>query len=325
MLEVSDLTVEFHTDSGIIRAVDSVSFELQPGEILGIVGESGSGKSVSCLAILGLLQKPAAKIVKGSVRFMGKELTKLSEEELRQIRGRDLSMIFQDPFTSLNPYLKISTQLMEVIEFHSSLSKEKAYDRCIEVLDLLGVPDPDVRMQSYPHQLSGGLKQRIMIAMSLLLEPKLIIADEPTTALDVTIQAQILELLKKINELKKTSIIMITHDLGVVAGLCHRVQVMYAGRVVETGLTREVFYNTKHQYTQGLLNSIPNLEMKVGGRLKPIPGMPPDLSRVGEFCSFAERCASVSERCRRERPQLESSSGEHRFACFHPVASRSVA
>jgi oligopeptide transport system ATP-binding protein len=325
VLKVEDLSVEFHTDAGVIRAVDGVSFEVRSGEILGIVGESGSGKSVSCLSIMGLLQKPAARIVKGSIQFMGKELTRLGEEELRQIRGRDLSMIFQDPFTSLNPYLKISTQLMEVMEFHSTLSSGRAYKRCLEVLDLLGVPDAEMRMQSYPHQLSGGLKQRIMIAMSLLLEPKLIIADEPTTALDVTIQAQILELIKKINELQKTSVIMITHDLGVVAGLCHRVQVMYAGRVVESGLTEEVFYQTRHPYTAGLLQSIPNLEMKVGGRLKPIPGMPPDLSRVGSFCAFSDRCSKANEQCRSQRPVLEHESGEHRFACFRPEGARSVA
>jgi len=325
MLEVDDLTVEFHTDNGIIRAVDGVSFQVRPGEILGIVGESGSGKSVSCLSIMGLLQKPAARIVKGSIRFMGKELTSMSDEALRQIRGRDLSMIFQDPFTSLNPYLKISTQLLEVIHYHSSVSKAEAVARCIQILDLLGVPDPEVRMESYPHQLSGGLKQRIMIAMSLLLEPKLIIADEPTTALDVTIQAQILELIQKINNLKGTSVIMITHDLGVVAGLCHRVQVMYAGRVVEAGKTDEIFYETRHPYTRGLLDSIPSLEMKVGDRLRPIPGSPPDLSRVGEFCAFAERCAHVTDQCRVQRPGLTTEGESHAYACFHPVKNRSVA
>jgi len=325
MLEVNNLTVEFHTDNGVIRAVDGVSFHVRPGEILGIVGESGSGKSVSCLAIMGLLQKPAARIVSGSIRFMGKELTSMSDEALRQIRGRDLSIIFQDPFTSLNPYLKISTQLLEVIHYHSSLSKTEAFARCIEILDLLGVPDAEVRMDSYPHQLSGGLKQRIMIAMSLLLEPKLIIADEPTTALDVTIQAQILELLKKINSLKHTSIIMITHDLGVVAGLCDRVQVMYAGRVVEAGSTDEIFYKTRHPYTRGLLDSIPSLEMKVGDRLRPIPGSPPDLSRVGEFCAFAERCTRATDQCRTQRPPISTENEHHSYACFNPVASRGVA
>jgi len=325
MLEVNDLTVEFHTDNGIIRAVDGASFHVNPGEILGIVGESGSGKSVSCLSIMGLLQKPAARIVRGNIRFMGKELTTMSDEALRQIRGRDLSMIFQDPFTSLNPYLKISTQLLEVIHYHTSISKSEAISRCLEILDLLGVPDPEVRMDSYPHQLSGGLKQRIMIAMSLLLEPKLIIADEPTTALDVTIQAQILELIKKINTLKGTSIIMITHDLGVVAGLCNRVQVMYAGRVVEAGKTDDIFYETRHPYTRGLLDSIPSLDMKVGDRLRPIPGSPPDLSRVGEFCAFADRCTRATDRCRNERPPFSPETEFHGYACFHPVQTRSVA
>lgn len=324
ILRVSDLSVEFKTDLGVVRAVDSVGFELAQGEVLGIVGESGSGKSVSCLTIMGLLPKPAARLVSGQVNFLGKDLAHLPEEEARKIRGKDLSMIFQDPFTSLNPYLKISTQLMEVLEFHSTMDKKKAMNRCFEILDRLGVPDPDIRMDSYPHQLSGGLKQRIMIAMSLLLEPKLIIADEPTTALDVTIQAQILDLLKEINQKMGTSIILITHDMGVVAGICHRVQVMYAGRIVERGSVDDIFYRTRHPYTQGLLESIPSLEMKVGGRLKPIPGSPPDLTRVGDFCAFAPRCAYAQESCKAQKPTLQTEE-QQSYACFYPLQKRGVA
>jgi oligopeptide transport system ATP-binding protein len=324
LLEVKDLTVEFHTEEGIVRPVDRLSYHLDEGEILGIVGESGSGKSVSCLALMGLLPVPPAHIPNGEIFFQGEDMLRWSAARKRQMRGKDISMIFQDPFTSLNPYLKVSTQLMEVMEFHGTRSTAQAKKRCLEVLEQLGIPDPEARFNSYPHQLSGGLKQRIMIAMSLLLQPKILIADEPTTALDVTIQAQILELLKEINQKEGTSIIMITHDLGVVAGLCDRVQVMYGGRLVERGETDDVFYRTKHPYTQGLLDSIPSLESKVGDRLQPIPGSPPDLTKIGDFCAFEARCDRATEICRKKRPPVEEvvAGKPHSFECYHPLEER---
>jgi oligopeptide transport system ATP-binding protein len=319
LLEVKDLSVEFHTDEGIVRAVDRVSFDLEEAEILGIVGESGSGKSVSCLALMGLLPMPPARISSGEILFQGKNLLKMSASKIRSMRGKDISMIFQDPFTSLNPYLKISTQLLEVLEIHSTMSATQARKRCLEVLEQLGVPEPDIRFDSYPHQLSGGLKQRMMIAMSLLLEPKVLIADEPTTALDVTIQAQILELLKEVNQKHGTSIILITHDMGVVAGLCERVQVMYGGRLAERGSTDDIFYHTKHPYTQGLLNSIPSLDLTPGSRLQPIVGSPPDLTKIGNFCAFAARCMRAQDTCKKERPRLESRHSTHFFECHFPL------
>ncbi len=318
LLEVKDLTVEFHTDEGIVRAVDKISFSLEEGEILGVVGESGSGKSVSSLAVMGLLPRPPAK-VSGQINFQGKNLLEVSGREIRAIRGKEISMIFQDPFTSLNPYLRISTQMMEVLEVHSQMSKAEARRRCIEVLTQLGVPEPEIRFNSFPHQLSGGLKQRIMIAMSLLLQPKILIADEPTTALDVTIQAQILELLKDINKRCGTAIIMITHDLGVVAGLCDRVQVMYGGRLAEKGTYEDIFYRPHHPYTQGLLDSIPSLEIEPGARLRPIPGSPPDLSALGDFCAFAPRCPRAQDICRQKRPLQTQVEGIHGFECYFPV------
>jgi oligopeptide/dipeptide ABC transporter ATP-binding protein len=265
---------------------------------------------------------PPARITSGEVLFNRRDLLKISETRMRAIRGKDISMIFQDPFTSLNPYLKISTQLMEVLETHSTMTASQAQKRCLEVLDQLGVPEPDVRFNSYPHQLSGGLKQRIMIAMSLLLEPKLIIADEPTTALDVTIQAQILELLKETNKKRGTSIILITHDLGVVADLCDQIQVMYGGRLAEQGTADDIFYRTKHPYTQGLLNSIPSLDIEPGARLKPIPGSPPDLTSIGDSCAFAPRCSKAQDICRTQRPKVEWSAPGHAFECYFPLASK---
>ncbi|MBN8555245.1 MAG: ABC transporter ATP-binding protein [Deltaproteobacteria bacterium] len=319
LLEVKNLGVEFHTDEGIVRAADNISFDLEQGEVLGIVGESGSGKSVTCLAMMGLLPMPPAKITSGEVLFNKRDLLKLSEARMRAIRGKDISMIFQDPFTSLNPYLKISTQLMEVLKTHAhTMTYAESKRRCIEVLEQLGVPEPEIRFNSYPHQLSGGLKQRIMIAMSLLLQPKILIADEPTTALDVTIQAQILDLLKDINKKHGTSIILITHDLGVVADLCHKIQVMYGGRLAEQGDVDDIFYRTRHPYTKGLLNSIPSLDIEPGSKLKPIPGSPPDLTALGDFCAFSPRCSKVQEKCRTKRPERTHETGQHVYECFFP-------
>lgn len=326
LLDVKNLSVYFLTHEGVVRAVDDVSFRVEPGEVLGIVGESGSGKSVSNLAIMGLLPKHVARIPNGQILFQGRDLLKATESEMRRIRGREISMIFQDPFTSLNPYLKISTQLIEVLEVHARMTKTESRKKCLEVLEQLGVPEPEIRFDSYPHQLSGGLKQRIMIAMSLLLEPKLIIADEPTTALDVTIQAQIMELLKEINEKRGTSIILITHDMGVVAGVCDRVQVMYGGRVAERGKIDELFYETRHPYTQGLLDSIPSVDIAPGTRLNPICGQPPDLSRIGDFCAFHPRCSRAQEICRTERPRVADGAGEgHLFECHFPLENQASA
>jgi oligopeptide transport system ATP-binding protein len=319
LLQVKDLSIEFRTDEGRVRAVDNVSFDLREQEVLGIVGESGSGKSVTNLGIMGLLPMPPARITSGQVLFQQQDLLKLSEPKMRGIRGKDISMIFQDPFTSLNPYLKISTQLMEVLQVHSTMTPTEARRRCLEILEQLGVPEPEIRFDSYPHQLSGGLKQRIMIAMSLLLKPKILIADEPTTALDVTIQAQILELLKDINDKHGTSIILITHDMGVVAGLCDRVMVMYGGRIAEQGVADDIFYRTRHPYTRGLLESIPSVDIEPGARLKPIPGSPPDLTTLGDECAFAPRCQFAQSECRSKRPSLSRESETHSYECFFPV------
>lgn len=318
LLDVQNLKVEFHTDEGIVRAVNDVSFHLNEREILGIVGESGSGKSVSCMALMGLLPMPPARIPSGQIFFEGADLLKKNFTERRKIRGKDISMIFQDPFTALNPYLKISTQMNEVLQTHTNQTKTQIKKRCLEVLDSLGVPEAEVRYHSYPHQLSGGLKQRVLIAMSLLLEPKIIIADEPTTALDVTIQAQIMDLLKKINKDHGTAILLITHDLGVVAGMCDRIQVMYGGRIIEQGTNDELFYETRHPYTKGLLDSIPSLETEPGSRLTPIPGSPPDLTMTGDFCSFADRCSRVQDRCWEKRPAVSEETKTHTYECYVP-------
>jgi oligopeptide transport system ATP-binding protein len=323
-LEVRNLSIEFQTDEGKLRAVDQMNFDVEEGEILGIVGESGSGKSVSCLSVMGLLPCPPARVTSGEILFEGRDLLKMSDDSLRDIRGKDISMIFQDPFTSLNPYLKISTQMMEVLEFHTSLSKEKARKRCLEVMEDLHIPEPEERLQSYPHQLSGGLKQRIMIGMSLLLRPKILIADEPTTALDVTIQAQILDLLREINQKFGTSIILITHNLGVVAGLCDRIQVVYAGRIVEHGTTDDLFYRTRHPYTEGLMRSMPSLETQPGQRLTSIPGSPPDLLHLGNSCPFSPRCYRSEELCKGRRPEALSETSEHIFECHFPLKTKGV-
>jgi len=319
LLQVHDLSVEFKTDDGLVRAVDHVSFELEKGEVLGVVGESGSGKSVTALTIMGLLPMPPARITSGQILFEGEDLLKKSEGQMRKIRGKEISMIFQDPFTALNPYLKISTQLMEVLEVHSTMTPKEGKKRCLELLEQLGIPEPEIRFNSYPHQLSGGLKQRIMIAMGLLLEPKVLIADEPTTALDVTIQAQIMELLKEINKTHGTSIILITHDLGVVAGFCEKIQVMYGGRLAERGTMDEIFYKTRHPYTDGLMRSIPSLDITPGSRLNPIPGNPPDLSKVGDFCAFHPRCPKAQDNCRNKRPSVSSDGPGHFYECYYPL------
>jgi oligopeptide transport system ATP-binding protein len=332
LLEVRDLVVRFRTHEGTIHAVNGISFDLEPGERLGLVGESGCGKSVTNLAILRLLPKPAGHIERGSIRFDGVDLVGLSESEMRDTRGKDIAMIFQDPMTSLNPVLTIEEQMVETIRAHKKISKDGARARAVEILGMVGIPKPETRLRAYPHQFSGGMRQRVMIAMALALEPKLMIADEPTTALDVTIQAQVLELLRRLTTESGTSLILITHDLGVVAGMTQRVNVMYAGFVVETATTEALFAHPSHPYTVGLLHSIPSLGDEREDELIPIEGAPPDQRRAPVGCPFAPRCAWRIDACWRENPSLDPVAGAspdgrvvttgpnatHRIACHNP-------
>ena len=321
LLRVRDLGVEFGSGTRTVHAVNGISYDLHAGETLGIVGESGCGKSVSSLALMRLLPRPAARITSGSVEFEAQNLLTLDEEEMRAIRGAEIGMIFQDPMTSLNPVLTIERQLTEVLETHRKLKRNAAIDRAVQLMELVGIPAPRRRIRDYPHQFSGGMRQRGMIAMALACDPKLLIADEPTTALDVTIQAQILELIRSLTNELGTAVILITHDLGVVAGMCSRINVMYAGHIVESADTPELFGRPRHPYTVGLLRSIPRLDEK-RGELVPIQGQPPDLGRVIQGCPFAARCFNVQERCRTEMPPLESVSGvpdDHKVACFYPA------
>ncbi len=316
LLEVQDLRTHFRTDNGWVRAVDGVSFNLDAHEVLGIVGESGSGKSVTNLTIMGLIPQPPGKVMSGKILFDGKDLLTVSKREMLSIRGRRIAMIFQDPMTSLNPYLKISRQLTEGAMEHFGWSEKKARDKAVELLDLVEIPSARQRIDDYPHNFSGGMRQRVMIAMALMCDPEVLIADEPTTALDVTIQAQILDLLKKINREKGTGIILITHSLGVVAGTCDRVLVMYGGRIVEEGSVDQIFYTPQHPYTQGLLSSIPRLDSLSHEALTPIPGQPPDLLTLGDECAFRFRCPKVFEPCGASVPQSFSVGEQHSAACF---------
>ncbi len=321
LLEVRDLACHFFTLDGVVRAVDGVSLALARGETLGIVGESGCGKSVTALSILRLIQKGAGRIVGGSVRFEGRELTTLSDDEIKELRGHRISMIFQEPMTSLNPVLTVGVQIAENVVRHTGAGWREAMDRAVEMLRLVRVPDPERRVHDYPHQLSGGMRQRVMIAIALSCDPQLLIADEPTTALDVTIQAQILELMVELKEKTGTAILMITHDLGVVAETCQRVMVMYAGRKVEEAPVGELFANPLHPYTRGLMRARPRLDedAEAAGRrprLQEIPGIVPSLNRPIAGCAFAPRCALATDRCRAERPELEVRPGGHLVACF---------
>jgi oligopeptide transport system ATP-binding protein len=304
LLEVRDLVVRFRTADGTIHAVNGVSFELEAGERLGLVGESGCGKSVTNLALIRLLPRPAGRIEGGSVRFEGRDLLALREDEVRDIRGRDIAMIFQDPMTSLNPVLTIEEQLVETLLAHRPMGTDEARRRAIELLRMVGIPNPEARLRNFPHQFSGGMRQRVMIAMALALEPKILIADEPTTALDVTIQAQVLELLRRLTEEHRTALILITHDLGVVAGMTDRVAVMYAGFVVETATTAELFARPAHPYTVGLLHSIPRVDERDGEELIPIEGRPPDMRELPVGCPFAPRCAWRLAVCWEANPRL---------------------
>jgi oligopeptide transport system ATP-binding protein len=322
LLSVRDLRISFGSGRRTVHAVNGISYDLAAGETIGIVGESGCGKSVSSLAIMRLLPKPAARVESGSVLFDGEELFGLSDEEMRRRRGEQLAMIFQDPMTSLNPVLTIERQLTEVLETHRKLKRRGAIDRAVELMELVGIPAPRRRLNDYPHQFSGGMRQRVMIAMALACEPELLIADEPTTALDVTIQAQILDLMRHAVSERGTALILITHDLGVVAGMTQRINVMYAGHIVERAETEELYGRPRHPYTVGLLRSIPRLDEQGRGELVPIQGQPPDLSREIVGCPFANRCFNVIDRCREEMPPLEQAPGAadgHLVACWNPA------
>ena len=316
LLEVRDLKTYFETDEGTVRAVDGVSFEVRRGECIGVVGESGSGKSVCQISILGLIPSPPGRIAGGSVLFDGEELVGASKKRLRQIRGNRISMIWQDPMSSLNPFLRISRQLIEPLEIHKGMGRQEAREVAIKMLEKVGIPGPRERIDQYPHQFSGGMRQRVVIAMALLCQPELLIADEPTTALDVTIQAQILRLIKDLREDFGTSVIVITHDLGVVAGMADRIIVMYAGRVMERASADDIFRQPSHPYTVGLLKSVPRLDRGSSERLIPIEGRPPDTSKPITGCPFAPRCGWAQERCRKERPPVHTVAEDHHSACW---------
>ena len=317
LLEVENLQVHFRTPAGINRAVDGVSFHVNQGETVALVGESGCGKSVSALSVMRLVAAPAGRIVGGQVFFKGRDLLALSEEEMRRVRGREIAMVFQEPMTSLNPVLTIGRQLTEGLEIHLGMTRGDARQRAAEVLATVGIPDAARRLSQYPHQFSGGMRQRIMIAAALACNPALILADEPTTALDVTIQAQILELMRDLSRRFGVAMLIITHNLGVVARYADRVNVMYAGRIVERGSARDLYRRPRHPYTLGLLRSVPRLDEPRRARLQPIEGQPPDLTRLGAGCAFAPRCTFRVERCRVERPVLAPADGEgHVTACW---------
>lgn len=314
LLTVSNLRTSFHTRNGVYRAVDGVSFSIERGETLGIVGESGSGKSVTCYSIMGLIPQPPGRIEAGTAVFDGVDLLHCSPAQSRAIRGKRVAMIFQDPMTSLNPYLRISDQLIEPLLIHAKISKTEALRRGLAALESVGINDAARRIHLYPHEFSGGMRQRVMIAMALITRPELLIADEPTTALDVTVQAQIIELIKSMQRELGMAVIFITHDLGVVSGLCDRVQVMYAGRIAESANTRALFFEPEHPYTRALQRSIPALQPK-GAALYTIPGMPPDLSKLRPGCPFAARCEAATPTCREVTPALQESSPGHAHAC----------
>ncbi|MCO6510487.1 MAG: ABC transporter ATP-binding protein [Aridibacter famidurans] len=315
LLSVNDLRTYFQTEDGIVKAVDGISFQLKRGETLGIVGESGSGKSVANLSVMRLIPQPPGKIVSGDILFDGIDVRKLPIDDVRKIRGKRMAMIFQDPMTSLNPFLKISTQLMEVTQLHLGHTKEQAYEHAIEMLRKVEIPAPEKRVDGYPHEFSGGMRQRVMIAMALSCEPELLIADEPTTALDVTIQAQILELIKGLKDEFGTSVILITHDLGVVAGMTDKIIVMYAGKIFEAAPTKELFAQPANPYTKGLLKSVPDPAHEHGAPLYQIPGLPPDVAHLPPGCPFAERCDRAEDICTKEFPPFVQINENHHSLC----------
>ncbi len=316
LLSVKDLQTHFFTEEGVVRAVDGVSYEIEEGETLGLVGESGCGKSVSALSILRLIPNPPGKIVGGQILFEDQDLLKMDEDEIRHIRGNRIAMVFQEPMTSLNPVLTIGRQLTEALELHLKMDRHAANRRAVELLEMVGIPEAGGRLGDYPHQFSGGMRQRVMIAMALSCNPKLLLADEPTTALDVTIQAQILEIMARLSKELGTAVIIITHNLGVVARYADRVNVMYAGRVVETASAKELYANPRHPYTLGLLRSVPRLDESRKEKLEPIEGLPPDLAHMPQGCAFYARCRFHVDRCLNERPDLMLVGERHLAACW---------
>jgi oligopeptide transport system ATP-binding protein len=316
LLEVKNLKTQFFTQDGVVKAVDDVSFYVMPGETLGVVGESGCGKSMTGLSIMRLIPNPPGKIVNGEIIFNGDDIMQMSDNEVRGIRGNEIAMIFQDPMTSLNPVLTINRQISEALQLHLRMNKEQARSRSIELLKMVGIPNAEERIDQYPHQFSGGMRQRVMIAMALSCDPKLLIADEPTTALDVTIQAQILDLMRKLQTDLDTGVIMITHSMGVVAGMSDRIQVMYAGHIVETASTEEIFANPRHPYTVGLMKSIPRLDATKKERLVPIQGLPPDLIDLPDMCPFMPRCNYARQKCEEKNPPLMEVAPGHESACW---------
>jgi len=316
LLNVEGLETQFKTRDGIVHAVNGVSFHLKEGETLGIVGESGCGKSVTVMSMLSLIPQPPGEVVAGKAVYQGKDLLKMSNEEIRHVRGSQVSMVFQDPMTSFNPVLTIGRQVAEPLEIHNGVPRKQAFERAAEMLEMVGIPSAKDRLEDYPHQFSGGMRQRVMIAMSLICTPQVLIADEPTTALDVTIQAQIVELVKRLRDELGMAIIWITHDLGIVAGLADRVAVMYAGYIIEEAQVKELYGKPTHPYTLGLLASLPRVDGKHGDRLASIDGLPPTLMEKPRFCPFAPRCKFAVDRCWQENPVLMPVSSEHRVACW---------
>jgi oligopeptide transport system ATP-binding protein len=316
LLEVKNLKTYFFTDDGVVKAVDGINYDLEEGETIGLVGESGCGKSVSALSLLRLIPSPPGRIVDGEIWFEGENLLKVDEDEIRHIRGNRIAMIFQEPMTSLNPVLTIGRQVTEALELHMHMDKRAATKRAIELLEMVGIPAAGSRIKDYPHQFSGGMRQRVMIAMGLSCNPRLLLADEPTTALDVTIQAQILEIMAELSKEFGTAVIIITHNLGVIARYARRVNVMYAGKIVESSTSREVYGNPKHPYTLGLLKSVPRLDQLRKSKLNPIDGFPPDLVHMPAGCSFFPRCSYREEKCRQEEPPLMLVGEKHYSACW---------
>ena len=319
ILSVDNLQVSFRTDDGTVRAVRGVSFDIEPGETVGIVGESGSGKSVTNLALMGLVPKPPGRIDGGTAIFKGEDLLKMSDRKLQSVRGRKIAMIFQDPMTALNPLMTVEQQMIEMTRLHLGYDKKKARNHAAEMLEMVGISSPSKRLRDYPHQFSGGMRQRVMIAMALSCEPDVLIADEPTTALDVTIQAQILDLLADLQERRGTSIVLITHDLGVVAGVCRRVLVMYSGRVIEKAPVDDLFASPRHPYTLGLLGSLPRFDEEKSELLRAIPGQPPDLAHIPKGCSFRPRCPYAVDKCEVTDPSLVSVGDQRMAACLVDV------
>ena len=318
LLAVSDLVIEFDTEAGVLRAVDGVSFQLYPTETVGLVGESGCGKTVTGLSLLGLIPSPPGRIARGSIELSGRDLTRCSDAEMRDVRGRDISMIFQEPMTALNPVFTIGNQMVDVLRRHRGLTKRQARSAAIEMLDKVGIPVPRKRIDEYPHQLSGGMRQRVMIAMALSCDPKLLIADEPTTALDVTTQAQVLEQINRLQEEFRMAVLLITHDLGVVAEACNRAMVMYCGNIVESAPIDKLFATPHHPYTAGLLASIPRVREEHRENLPTIPGRVPDLLHLPAGCRFADRCGRAGPECTASQPELHEIEASRDVACYHP-------